>query len=238
MTVVVFTGPSLSHADARPLLDAIYEPPARAGDILRSLKYSPTSIGIIDGFFEVVPAVWHKEILFAIDQGVRVLGAASMGALRAAELYQFGMEGVGAIYNAYKNGTLEDDDEVAVSHGPRELGYPVLTEPMVNIRRTLSDAHDVGVIDCVTRSALESFAKALHYKERSYHAVLSAAEGSGFADEQLCAFSEWLPKGRVDQKREDALQLIDRLKLREARRKKPLQFHFERTVFWNQLTAQ
>ena len=69
-----------------------------------------------------------------------MFGAASMGALRAAELAAFGMEGVGAIFEAFREGVLEDDDEVAVIHGPAEFGYPVLSEAMVNIRRTLSDA--------------------------------------------------------------------------------------------------
>ena len=86
----------------------------------------PQAIGIIDGYFQWAPAVWHKEILWAIQQGVHVFGAASMGALRAAELAPFGMRGVGRIFEAYRDGVLpgsgdepfEDDDEVAVVHGP------------------------------------------------------------------------------------------------------------------------
>src|SRR5688572_32760283 len=50
--------------------------------------------------------------------GVRVFGAASMGALRAAELQPFGMIGVGQVFQAYRRGHLTDDDEVAVAHGP------------------------------------------------------------------------------------------------------------------------
>ena len=38
-----------------------------------------TVIGLIDGFFENVASVWHKEILFALSEGVQVFGAASMG---------------------------------------------------------------------------------------------------------------------------------------------------------------
>ena len=46
---------------------------------------------IVDGSFQWTPAVWHKEILWAMGRGVHVFGAASMGALRAAELDGFGL---------------------------------------------------------------------------------------------------------------------------------------------------
>ena len=55
---------------------------------------APGAIGVIDGYFDGVPSVWHKEILWALSQGIRVFGGASMGALRAAELDGFGMTGV------------------------------------------------------------------------------------------------------------------------------------------------
>jgi hypothetical protein len=133
MTIVVFTGPTLPPAEAAQELDALYMPPVSEGDVYRAALESPRAIGIIDGYFENVPAVWHKEILYALSRGIRVFGSASMGALRAAELAQFGMEGVGATFEAFRDGRLEDDDEVAVIHGPAELGYPMLSEAMVNV---------------------------------------------------------------------------------------------------------
>ena len=69
-----------------------------------------------------------------------------MGALRAAELHSFGMRGVGRIFEAFRDGALEDDDEVAVLHGPAEIGYLAASEPMVNIRETLARADSEGVL--------------------------------------------------------------------------------------------
>src|SRR5947209_16461006 len=123
MSVYVFTGPTLSAEEARTVLDAVYLPPVSQGDVYRVSFRRPTAIGIIDGYFERIPAVWHKEILWAMSHGIHVFGSASMGALRAAELEAFGMEGVGAIFEAYRDGRLEDDDEVAVVHGPADVGY-------------------------------------------------------------------------------------------------------------------
>lgn len=63
------------------------------GDITRAASERPAVIGVIDGVFEVVPTVWHKEILWVMARGVPVYGAASIGAQRAAELAPFGMRG-------------------------------------------------------------------------------------------------------------------------------------------------
>ena len=114
MSILIFTGPTLSAAHAAPLLDAVYCPPATQGSIFQAAILHPRVIGIIDGRFDSVPSIWHKEILWAMSQGIHVFGAASMGALRAAELSAFGMTGVGSIFQAYTNGELEDDDEHVV----------------------------------------------------------------------------------------------------------------------------
>jgi hypothetical protein len=240
MTIIVFTGPTLQPSEAKQELDALYRPPVSEGDVYRAALEEPRAIGIIDGYFENVPSVWHKEILYALSRGVRVLGSASMGALRAAELAQFGMEGVGATFEAFRDGLLEDDDEVAVIHGPAELGYPMLSEAMVNIRRTLSDAHAAGTIGSRTLGGLERAAKQLHYRDRSYHAVLAAAKAAGLPEEELDRFQRWLPNGRVDQKREDA-KLMLRV-LREGRKRDgrdtPAAFHFEHTTLWEHATRR
>ena len=85
MNCIVFTGPTISPAEARAELDALYLPPVAQGDVYRAALRRPKAIGIIDGYFERVPAVWHKEILWAMAKGIHVLGSASMGALRAAD---------------------------------------------------------------------------------------------------------------------------------------------------------
>src|SRR5216110_1776771 len=118
MTVYIFTGPTISAGEAKLELEAIYLPPAAEGDVYRAALHRPQAIGIIDGYFQSVPAVRHKEILWAMAKGIHVFGSASMGALRAAELWPFGMEGVGRVFGAYRDGLIEDDDEVALTHGP------------------------------------------------------------------------------------------------------------------------
>ena len=68
---------------------------ARKGDIYRVIVSGVKTIILIDGVFHSTPSVWQRELLQAMEEGIRVLGASSMGALRAAELHPFSMIGYG-----------------------------------------------------------------------------------------------------------------------------------------------
>lgn len=147
--IAIFVGPTLPRERVEALLDGVDAqilPPAAQGDIYRAAKRRPSAIGLIDGYFGEAPAVWHKEILWTLKEGIPVLGSSSMGALRAAELEPFGMIGIGSVFEAYRDGRLMDDDEVALCHAPAELRYAPLSEPMVNIRATLTSAHAAGLL--------------------------------------------------------------------------------------------
>src|SRR6201997_2576181 len=146
MIAIVFSGPSLPLSKAPFVAGMEWRPPVRQGDLYKAALGRPALIGVIDGTFELVPTVWHKEILWAMAEGVHVYGAASIGALRAAELADFGMKGIGQIYRQFHSGDLSDDDEVAVLHGPPEVGYVQLSEPMVDVRATINRAVECGVI--------------------------------------------------------------------------------------------
>lgn len=235
MSVYVFTGPTLSPQEARAELDAIYLPPVSQGDVYRASLTRPRAIGIIDGNFECVPAVWHKEILWAMTQGIHVYGSASMGALRAVELAAFGMEGVGAIFEAYRDGKLEDDDEVAVSHGPAETGYRPLSVAMANIRFTLEAARKARVMRSRTRTTLERIGKRLFYPDRSYARILQGAAEAGVPESELRALREWLPRGEVNQKRADAIAMLRVMRGQLAADPEPKRviYPFEYTEMWD-----
>src|SRR5271170_4192722 len=195
MTMFVFVGPTLPAGEIARTGDFVCLPPVAQGDLYRAARRRPRAIGIIDGYFSGAPSVWHKEILWAISQGIPVFGSASMGALRAAELHRFGMRGVGRIFEAFRDGALEDDDEVAIVHGPAELGYLQASEAMVNIRETLARAEVEGVLAAPSRRALEAFGKSLFFTQRNWEALLLGAAKLGFAEFELAALSDFLPLG-------------------------------------------
>ena len=235
MNIILFTGPSLSPRLAVNVLNARCFPPVSQGDVYRAALEGPDVIGIIDGYFRSVPSVWHKEILWALSRGIRVYGSASMGALRAAELAPFGMIGVGWVYEAFRNGLLTDDDEVAVEHGPAELDYASTSEAMVNIRRTLAAAERDKIISCDTRSKLEAAAKSTFYPQRSYANLVSVAERQNIDHSEIHALSEWLPSGKVNQKQIDALTMLDEIRSSAQPATRPFEFTFEHTTMWDQI---
>jgi hypothetical protein len=234
MNAYVFVGPTISAAEASGELEAVYLPPAAEGDVYRVTLKHPRAIGIIDGYFQSTPTVRHKEILWAMTRGIHVFGSASIGALRAAELVAFGMEGVGAIFEFYRDGFLEDDDEVAIVHGPPERGFVAASEAMINIRQTLRAAESVGVISMVLRMELEKIGKELFYPDRNYPLILRRASERGKPKAELERLQRWLRHSRVNQKKEDALSMLRfmRRRLTQGLKPKSVSYSFEHTSMW------
>jgi hypothetical protein len=214
--------------------------PAKQGDLFRAALSRPKAIGLIDGYFEGVPSVWHKEILWALSQGIAVFGSASMGALRAAELDVFGMVGIGRVYEWYRDGILEDDDEVAVIHGPKETGFLPLSEPMVNIRSTCQAAVGNGLLKRQTAEPIIAAAKRLYYRDRRWETVIAAAKTDDSGSYELQELKRWIELVRVDQKRLDAEALIARVLsfTQEPRQPKTTNFRFEWTDLWDRVAQE
>ena len=211
MRTIVFVGPTLPADEvAARLPGAIVRPPVAVGDVLAARRVR--RIAIIDGYFERMAAVWHKEILVAIERGIAVWGAASMGALRASELARFGMIGVGGIYRAYARGELVADDEVAVAHLPAEYGFRATSDALVNLRAGLALAAARSLIDARTHDALVDLARAAFYRERSWPRLLDDARARGLDVEALAA----MPK--PDRKASDARALLRGLARDRGRR--------------------
>ena len=221
MTTVVFVGPTLPAAEVRARLPgAVVLPPAGVGDVLAVLRRRGLArIALVDGYFERMAAVWHKELLLALERGVAVWGAASMGALRAAELAPFGMIGVGAIYRAYARGALVADDEVAVAHLPAERGFAPLSDALVNLREGLSRAVRARAITARTRDRLVELARARFYRERTWARLLADGRAAGLPARQLAALAA-LPK--PDRKAADARLLLRRLAADRGAKPRPL----------------
>ena len=203
--IIVFLGPSLEPAAARAILEADYRPPARRGDLLRAVGDGATIIGLIDGVFHQESAVAHREILAAVKKGVRVIGSSSMGALRAAEMDTLGMTGIGKIYTMYRNGELVSDDEVALVFDP-ESGLS-LSEPLINIRFTLREAEQQGIISPHDHAALLFAAQSVFYPKRTYGQIATKAQPP-LSPETRKRFLAWVAGHACDPKRDDAVEAL------------------------------
>jgi hypothetical protein len=128
---------------------------------------------IIDGYYRDRPSVRHKEILHLVGAGVVVIGAASMGALRAAELDGFGVRGVGRVYEWYRSGRVWGDDEVAVRH--MLDGYRGQSVALVNLRYGCELAVGQQVAGALVAEVLIEAAKSLVFDERSWSRIRQVA---------------------------------------------------------------
>ena len=207
--IIVFLGPSLERATAVTMLPAEYRPPAKRGDLLWAVQDGADVIGLIDGVFHQESAVAHREILTAIKKGVRVVGASSMGALRAAEMDTLGMTGIGEVYQMYKSGNLISDDEVALVFDP-ESGIS-LSEALVNIRFTLREAEQQEIITPQDHATLLAAAQAVFYPQRTYGRIVSES-GAAIDQETRERFLAWVKLHAVDQKRQDAIAALEHIK--------------------------
>ena len=211
MKPVVYTGTSISHSDARKILDAEYRPPVKRHDIMRLMKSPPEIMGIIDGVFFDSAAVAHREIIEALKGGITVVGGGSMGALRASELEPYGMIGVGKIYEMYKSGSLESDDEVAVTFDGETL--EPLSVPLVNVRMTVERALDMGILTKEQAYAVVDITRKIFYPERNYWNILNeCVKNRVIADSEKERLLEFFRKHEVDVKRQDAVLVLEKIK--------------------------
>ena len=206
---IVFTGPTLpGDAVLRVLPGAELHPPIRHGDLLRLEPAAGDVVTIIDGLFQQAEPIRHKEILWALGRGVSVVGAASMGALRAAELGRFGMRGIGRIHRVLALGIIDGDDEVAVAHAGSEEGWRPVSTALVNlrytclglIRRELITRDDAR---CIVRSAAR-----LSFDRRVLPEIMARAIDEGCGPERAVRLQGLLREHAVDVKRDDALEAL------------------------------
>lgn len=205
---IVFVGPSLDPARAASLApETTIAPPAQRGDIRRAVLDGWGFIGLIDGYFEHLPAVWHKEILFALSEGCTVVGASSMGALRAAEMGPLGMKGVGRVHDLVVSGVLSDAD-VALAHGPAP-DFARYSEPHADVHFTVGRAVELGEITPEGAELLLAASRALFYPERVYPEITGTAVKLGLSPGMARAFLDGLGRFRVEAKEEDAVVLLE-----------------------------
>lgn len=208
--IILFTGPTLAQNEVRaraPDIEVLG--PVAYGDLLRLDPQPGDVLGIIDGLFYQVGSVRHKELLWAISRGVSVVGASSMGALRAAELDGFGMAGVGRVFQLYRRGVIDRDDEVAVAHADDEHAYVATSEALVNIRYTVREAVRRGVLGRSYARLIVAAASEMPFEDRTFQQVVDHATASGMPRGVGQRLLEGLEVVRRDVKREDAERLVE-----------------------------
>jgi hypothetical protein len=222
--VLVYAGPSLDHDSIREQVpEAIIKPPLKQGDFISDLmELQPSHVLIIDGTFHQSLSIWHKEVIWALQiPGVKaVYGASSMGALRAADIANFGMIGCGKIFEWYYEGVIHDESEVASTYAPLPDGSLFATTvPLVNVRGALLKGFENEVFDEETAEQIFAQAGAIHWTERTERSlgslndvlldVLKAHNQKAIdALELLCTFRDLKPIEGAIKPTEESLSLL------------------------------
>lgn len=227
--LLVFVGPSLTSEDKAMFPEFEFLGPAAQGDILRCIRMKPSAIGLIDGFFGDRLAVHQKEILEAMASGIPVWGGASMGALRAAELSQFGMQGVGVVFNSYIQGKFNSDADIAVSHAPEELGFRATSISIVDIHATIESLQRRRILSDSELDTILEAARSIHFSERTWTEVARRAKSN---EDEVKELGDTLVGSAIQQKRLDAIELVRALRcgplgVRRATAPPPMTSYYE-----------
>jgi hypothetical protein len=203
---VVFTGLTLSHDEAQAFVKAEICPPVRSGD-LDQLSDEKTVV-IIDGVLEPDGILSLCEIRRALQRGLKLKGAASLGALRAYEARYDGMEGSGWVYQEYIGGRINGTDEISLAYDP--LSHRPLTIPLVNVRFCLHSLVSQSVVEACEAENAMSELKSLPTEDRNRRAVLQRLAQVFGRERVKAAFRDAAPM-YSDIKRRDACEILQGL---------------------------
>lgn len=208
-TLHVFSGPTLEpSAIIASAPNARIHPPIKHGDLFDPRILPGDRVLIIDGLYHHTASIRHKEIIDALARDIDVVGTASLGALRAADLHTLGMRGVGTVFAHYRDGVVTDDSEVAVAHSATG-DQSSLTMALVNFRHMLDLAAAAGVVEPCDAVAARNAVAEIYYPERTFSRVTTELATLGQE-----VFADWLTAQRAanqffgDLKRDDALAAL------------------------------
>jgi TfuA protein len=179
--VHVFVGPSCHESLASRVLTAQYHPPAKRGDLQRVHAAGASVIVLIDGCIVHGYPPSPMEIGAILNAGVRVFGAASLGALRAVELRGMGMIGSGWVFQQYVSRRIDADDEVVVLFDPATSSPRTI--PLVQIRFACQAMVSAGLISERQSSRLVSGLATLCFDERTPETVCRIAGHEGISED-------------------------------------------------------
>ena len=170
MKAIVFFGPSIAESEVRRLAAVTHAPPIKRGDLAAVEDYDV--FVILDGEFGQNMSVSPKEILAVLERGKTVIGAASMGALRASELDRSGMIGVGWVYDYFRRCAVRRDADVALVYSP--FDFRPMTVPMVDLEYWMELASAAELIRNKERAVVLKAARNIFFAERTPDRLMDA----------------------------------------------------------------
>jgi hypothetical protein len=167
MKAVAFVGPSVVGLDLSHFADIEISKPIRRGSLAAYRDYD--LFLVIDGEFSQSLSVSPKELLALLDSSKTVIGAASMGALRASELDTNGMVGVGWVYERFARARVRKDDDVALCYSP--YNFEPVTVPMCDLEYWFECLESVDRMSRTERLKLSRRLRNIFFADRTTPSV-------------------------------------------------------------------
>jgi TfuA protein len=207
---IVFAGASLSNLSPVHKRRLSLRHPVRRGDLIKLVESeSPGTIVLIDGLFNSTLAVTPAECRETLKAGWRLIGASSMGALRASELWPAGMIGIGHIFTLFRLGILRSDADVAVALHPQT--FEEATASTVHIRAILFHLEVHRKLSKSLARRLLLIARGIHWYDRDWDTVFRLWRKAGIDSDMLIAASDCAKNPLLHPKKLDAQLAINSL---------------------------
>ena len=239
MTAIVFVGPTLHAQEIAEAGDFVSLPPVAQGDVYRAALSRPRAIGIIDGYFSGVPAVWHKEILWAMSRGRPRLRQRQHG--RAAG------GGIARLRNARRRAHFRGVPRRRPRRRRRSGGRAWAGRDRLSSSVGGDGQHprDAGARRSERRA--QAAGRGAPWRHRQSPCSTPIAIGrrcswarprTAFRSPRLRRSAIGCRKARVDQKRLDALEMLAAMREAPAAGEpRACEFHFEWTHLWDAFVA-
>lgn len=170
--IYVFGGESLWDAPQELKNNLICRPPINRG-VLEKIKFNaknPPLVLILDGVYGSSLSITATECRQFLERGGRLVGASSIGALRASELWSVGMIGVGQVYNMLRIGYIRSDADIAVAYDERT--FREITISIIHVRSILSILEEREDISSILSRHLLKKAHSLIWFERYWDSLI------------------------------------------------------------------
>jgi hypothetical protein len=210
LKISVYSGLTLRQADVTRILPrAKLHPPAKQFDLLADIREGVHAVLIVDGVFHQTPAVSPTEIMDALRRGLLVYGCSSMGALRAAELYPYGMRGIGKIYEWIRREPAFRDDYPGQVFSTEGDTIRPLSFTHVDFVFNLQELSRRGRLEDADRELLERLSRDTYYPDRTLARVVHELRT---VRPDLVPLATHALTAMGSQKRRDALKALQALK--------------------------
>lgn len=209
MKIKIYSGLSLGPAHvARILPQAEFARPIKRRDVWLDIKQGYHVLGIVDGEFLQNLAVSPSEIADAMRCGIKVYGSSSMGAMRAAELREYGMIGVGRIFEHIRDADYFKDDHLGQLFA--DGAGSKFSLPFLDLKLGIEDLSEKGKVGKEDAAVVIRLYEQLHFSERSFSALRASLRKADRDD--LAKLLAGLERQISSAKQRDGLLLLNKIK--------------------------